>query len=388
MRLDRAWLNRNFLLALAAAAFVLLWQGLTVRYNYGGNWTALYFTGDRFAVPPALKSGTFLFKNSYGYDGQFYRYIAHDPFFQYGYSSYVDDPRLRYRRIFLPMAAFLVAGARQDTIDAAYIAIVLLATLAGVYWSSLYAATQGCHFGWGLIFLLSPGALTSIDRLLTDGLLTALFAGVLVYSSGNDVLKLFAILTLAALTRETGFLLIAGAAGAEFFHKRYQRGLLFAAASLPALIWYAFVSLHTKSSAESAMRIFTFPGAGLVARMFTVRPFADPVLRVAVPVLDLLTLLGFIASLALALRWIWKPGLSQVAITIGLFVVLGLVAGSPDHLLEGYGYSRPLSPLLLFVMLRAVAEGAWLALIPPLLVTASVAVFFVSPALTVLKALL
>jgi len=57
-------------------------------------------------------------------------------------------------------------------------------------------------------------------------------------------------------------------------------------------------------------------------------------------------------------------------------------------LFEAYGYSLPLSPRLLFVMLQAVVRGFWIALVPPLLVTTSVAIFFVSPALRTLKALL
>jgi hypothetical protein len=56
-------------------------------------------------------------------------------------------------------------------------------------------------------------------------------------------------------------------------------------------------------------------------------------------------------------------------------------------LVEAYGYSRPLSPLLLFVMLQAVARGFWLALVPPLLVSLSIATFFIDPAWRIWKAL-
>ncbi|HXM41822.1 MAG TPA: hypothetical protein VN924_11245 [Bryobacteraceae bacterium] len=67
--------------ALLCAALVLSWQAPTVRRNYGGNWTALYCTGDKFSIPPALASeNIYSFKQSYGWDGQFYHYISHDPF--------------------------------------------------------------------------------------------------------------------------------------------------------------------------------------------------------------------------------------------------------------------------------------------------------------------
>ena len=46
--------------AAAAAVLVLLWQSLTVHYNYSGNWTALFHTGDTYAVPPELLACTYI----------------------------------------------------------------------------------------------------------------------------------------------------------------------------------------------------------------------------------------------------------------------------------------------------------------------------------------
>jgi len=285
----------------------------------------------------------------------------------------------------VPIAAFFLAGGRQNLIDGAYIAIVLSAIFLGTYWSSVYAVLSGRHIAWGLLFLLTPGALASIDRMVIDGMMTALFAGFLVYAKREDATKLYVVLALSALTRETGLLLVAGTVGAALLQKRFGRALLFGTAALPALGWYVFVRLHT--SAIALPPIFAIPGLGLVRRLLTARTVPGRVWDVVVPVLDVLSLLGLIASLVLALWWISKSPREPSAITIGLFVVLGLVAGSPEHLVEAYGYSRPLSPLLLFVMLQAVAEGFWLALVPPLLVSLSIATFFIDPAWRIWKAL-
>jgi hypothetical protein len=214
--------------------------------------------------------------------------------------------------------------------------------------------------------------------------MTALFAGFLVYTKRQDTTKLYVILALACLARETGFLLIAGVTGSELLRRSYAKALLFATAAVPALGWYAFVRLHTET--YEVPSIFDLPGVGLIRRLFTVRPVPDPVLHTVIQVLDVLSLLGLIASLVLAMRWIWKLWPGPVAITAALFVGLGLVAGSPAHLFEAYGYARPLSPLLLFVMLQSVASGFWIGVTPPLLVSASLAIFFVSPALRILSA--
>ncbi len=363
---------------------VLSWEDLVVRYSYGGNWTALFWTGNILPIPAELRPGTYVFPHL-GYDAQAYRYVARDPLFRKGYAASIDSPSLRYRRILVPAAAFFLVGGRQSLIDGAYIAIVLMAIFLGVYWSSIYAQDSGRHTAWGLIFLLTPGALTSIDRMVIDGMMTALFAGFLVYAKREDATKLYVVVALSALTRETGLLLVAGTVGAALLQKRFGRALLFATAAVPALGWYVFVRLHT--SAIAVPPIFAIPGLGLIRRLLTVRSVPGRVWHTVVPVLDVLSLLGLIASLALAVCWISKSPREPAAITIGLFVVLGLVAGSPEHLIEAYGYSRPLSPLLLFVMLQAVARRLWLALVPPLLVSISIATFFIDPAWRILIAL-
>ena len=43
--LRRIMPGRPLTAGLAAVALALLWQALTVRYNYGGNWTGLFCTG-------------------------------------------------------------------------------------------------------------------------------------------------------------------------------------------------------------------------------------------------------------------------------------------------------------------------------------------------------
>jgi hypothetical protein len=46
---------------------------------------------------------------------------------------------------------------------------------------------------------------------------------------------------------------------------------------------------------------------------------------------------------------------------------------------DAYGYARPVSPLLLYVMLRAAASRRWWQLAAPLAVTVSILIYFVKP---------
>ena len=56
------------ILAAVCALCVLGWQALTVRYTYGGRWAGLFYIGEFFKAPAALKSpNDFVGQNSFGY---------------------------------------------------------------------------------------------------------------------------------------------------------------------------------------------------------------------------------------------------------------------------------------------------------------------------------
>jgi hypothetical protein len=57
-------------------------------------------------------------------------------------------------------------------------------------------------------------------------------------------------------------------------------------------------------------------------------------------------------------------------------------------MIEVFGFARPVSPLLLWIMIEAVSRKTWSALAPPLLVSLSVSLVFASPLVTVMKGLL
>ncbi len=367
-----------------AVASVLLWQGANVRYNFGGNWTGLFCTGDSQRVPPDLAAGTYRFQQPSGYDGQFYRYIAHDPLFRKGYSGFIDDARLRYRRLLVPGLAWLLAAGCSEWIDFTFIAVVVASIGMGVYWSGRYLGLRGRHPGWGLVFLLTPAALTSMDRMLVDATLTALFAAFLCAAEEGSERRLYVLSMIACLTRETGFLMAGSCVLHWSIRRRYAKAACFATAGAPALAWYRFVALHTvgQPHAWGALR---YALTGIFQRLLGAWLFRESTLGIALSTIDAFAVLGLVASFVLAGYWCWRrqPGLVQISVL--LFLGLGLVLGSPEYMAEAVGYGRPVSPLLLYVLLEAVRAGAWLALLAPLAVTLSVGVFFAKPLLRILR---
>src|SRR6516225_3503246 len=97
--------------AILAAGLGLAWQSTLVHKLYNGNWSALFYHGvygNSVPNDPAF-AGTYLFPADFGFDGQYYRVVAHDPFRTRDYLTFIERPVMRYRRILIPMLAYSFA---------------------------------------------------------------------------------------------------------------------------------------------------------------------------------------------------------------------------------------------------------------------------------------
>ena len=133
---------RSLNVAALATALVLAWQIATVHANYDGNWTALYCVGRRSILPDELKEGVWIHEDSKGYDGQWYRIVARDPWLQDGLWRYLDTPK-RQQRILLPAVAWALAAGHPKLDDTTFIATALCFLFAGVWISAVWIADQG-----------------------------------------------------------------------------------------------------------------------------------------------------------------------------------------------------------------------------------------------------
>jgi hypothetical protein len=389
MQIDR----KSALWAFLCAALVLSWQSLTVRSNYGGNWTALFCTGDRLQIPPVLAGeNIYRFRQSDGWDGQFYHYIAHDPFLAGGMWKYIDAPRLRYQRILVPALSYALAWGDASHIDTAYRATILLFLGLGAYWLSRLAGSYGHTGAWGLAFVCIPAAIVSMDRMAVDVALAAFVMAFALYSrEGEADWKLYAVLLLAALARETGLLPVAAYCIWLVLRKRVWRTAIFATAALPTLAWYRYVDLRTPS--------FIYPGihSGPLAQPFSgviyrlLHPFPYPFSPIVDSIIwgfDFLAIAGMLLAFASAVPIARKTGFTARGWTMLLFVLLGIFLGHPSWV-EAYDYGRILSPLLVLMALESLAPEPrawfkWLPLAPLCMVVPRCALQLASQALAVL----
>lgn len=389
--------SRRPALALAAfaAALTLALQWATVACNHDGDWSALFVDGAEYPAAPPLEWERHRRIAGTGFDGQIYHLIAHDPFLRDGLDRYVDAPRLRYRRILVPLAAHVLALGRPAWIDAAYRVVILLCVFAGTYWSARCASVLGRAPLWGLAFLLVPAVPISAERMTIDVALAALTAGFALYADRPGSRRLLVVLALAALVRETGVLLALGVAVALALRGQRMQALRPLLALLPALAWFAYVHARTP---PYEYPLDPRPLSGAVRAMVQPDPAPDvPPGQVGEwwrqtirrkPAFDRVALAGVLLAIGLGLWGLrpWPP--AAPAMAAGLFALLGVVSQRADQWLFVYDYGRVYAPLVLLLLLRGLREGRWAMALPLALMWPRILLETTMQAVGILRALL
>ncbi len=350
----------------AAILLVALWQWATVTANYGGNWTALFCTGELERHPPLVTSEhIYLFAHSTGYDGQFYQYIAHDPFLRTDLKRYVDDPRMRYHRILVPLLAYGLALGEPAAIAPACELVCLLTIALGVYWCCGFAQNAGLSPAWGLLFLAMPAIPITIDRLVVDGALAALTAAFLYYDrrppSRSKNWKMFAVLASAALTRETGFLLVLAYCAYVIWRREFRMACLFAFSAAPAFAWYAYVQANT-SGATYRPSFIPFVTIARALAHPSKYPASVPFIPAVVGA-DYLAFAGVLLAFGFALLWFVRVPYDPARITAALFAFMALLFQITGQWGNVYTYGRIYTPVLLcLAAIGAEQQNPWLLL--------------------------
>jgi hypothetical protein len=366
------------LLALAGTLGLFLWQFLTVHYNYHGNWTGLFYIRAGMAVPDFLKSEHLFVFQKHGYDGMAYHLIAHDPWMRKGSADVMSDASFRYQRILVPLLAWLVAFGQDRWIHPAYFAVILAFAFLGVYWLSLFMSRVGLAPAWGLMFLLTPAAITSIDRMTLDIALAALIVGFALYVNESPDWRVLVILTCAALTRETGVAMIVGYAIYLFARRNIPGGLLAASTAVPAAAWFLFLAQRQKpilSKFVTLVPLARFLQRVIHPRFYRVLP---PFERIAGQVLDAVALAGVALALIYAARILIRQRWDGRSAVICVLALEAVFLGTGGVWFDAYAFGRVLSPLLLLAAMLNTGIPPLAAFLPIMMVDARLGLNFVS----------
>ena len=376
--------NRRGVCLAAALVCALLGLGLQfaiVHRQFGGNWTALFCSGSRFPVPPELAGeGVYVFPKSNGYDGQMYHYIAHDPLLRTGIPRYLDNSRVRYRRILLPAAGFLLAAGRPQWIDRGLFAANLLLLFLGAWWLGRYLDALGLHAGFAVLLLLTPASLVSLDRLTADLAITAVCIGYalcvrLRYDAGA-----YALLVLACLAKETGFVLALAACLALLWERRFWKAAVWSGAMLPAALWYGYGILRTPDYPDPTFtRMIPLQGILEAVVHPTVYP-AGAAVGAALGWLDRLALPGFLIAAALSFWLIRRNGPGRLELALALWSLLGLCLPG-NFWADPFSGPRVFTPLFVCLLLCGKPVAGWPAALPLLLTVPRIALQVLGPLL-------
>jgi hypothetical protein len=309
-----------------------------------------------------------------------YHYAAHDPLIRTDIWRYMDNSRVRYRRILLPAIAFLLAAGRQAWIDSAFLGANLLFLFLGTWWLSRYLDSLGLQPRLAALFVLAPASLISIDRLTVDLAFTALCIGFALYVRLGQDAKAYAVLMLACLCRDTGFVLAAAACLALSVERRFAKAAVLATAMLPAAAWYWRVKLMTPDySDERFGQLIPFKGIFEVL-LYPLRYTFRGAVSAGLGWLDRLAMLGYVVAVVLTFWLIRRNGFGQMEAAMVLWGVLGLCL--PRSFWEDcYSGTRVFTPLLIYFMLRAVPAMGWKSMVPLLMVIPRIALQVGAPLL-------
>lgn len=370
--------------AILAVVLGFGWQTTLVHNLYGGNWSALFYHGwGGGGVPnePAF-ANTYVFPDEFGFDGQYYRIIAHDPFVIRGYVRHINQPANRYRRILVPLLAFALAFGRQPYIDAGIIGTLLFFLFLGVYWLARYAVLFGRSAAWGLAFFLAPATFAGLERSAIDMALTALTIGFVLYLREQSRYRLFLVLVMAGLCRETGLCLILAYVGSALLKKSGERLVLGCASLLPALAWYGYIQMHIPADTGSLLRLpLTDLLRNLLHHDVGYVSYGGPFVRFGYYVAVFGVLLAFVRSFRASLNgWTSAEGLAALALTM-----TGLLFQPPGLWVQPYYFGRVLAPLLVLLGLEFFPTRDWRKVLPACMVTQAILLVSAASALRVVK---
>ena len=327
-----------------------------------------------------------IFPRGYGYDGQFYHAMAHDPLVRGDSWRFMDDARLRYRRILVPLSAWLLALGRDRFVDAAYDGVLAAAVFLGAWAFGGLARLRDRSAAWGAGFLLIPATVISLDRMTPDVALASLTAALPLAVQTERRGLAFVVSMLAPLVRETGWLVLLGYGASLVLQRRWRHAGVVTLAALPAAAWYVYVH---RSFPSHPYPLLAVPLAGLwSAAMHPQDAASQAALAPLMRLFGLLALAGMLLAFAwAAVLWRRDPH-GALPITGLLFALVGIFVQRPDHWLAAHDYGRVYSPLFVVLALYALTRGTAWPLLPLGLVWARLALEMRGEVLGVVRGIL
>jgi hypothetical protein len=335
------------------------------QFKMFGDANGLIHFGSYFAPfthPPknAITGG------KYGYDGQWYWVLAHDPLLLWKSTlAHLQFQRFRAQRIAYPALSYVVAQVLSVPTATAMLLVNMGLLVGGTFAFSLYAVRRGWSPLWGLVVGLLPGLVMATLYDLTDPLAAlALLAGLIGWSRGSRRWAPL-MLAVAVLAREVIVLVVIGIALEALFRAwtgRHEPGSLrriardaWPGVAVPAAAfigWHFYVETVAIGHVGTAASTFPFDSF--------IRGWNRALhLHGTMKIWDIAFEVFMCAASAVALIAVWRDH-SAISLTAALMVV-GLGVADYGVIL---GDSRDSAPLFLLLLVAGLERRSWWRLAP------------------------
>lgn len=268
-------LTKRFAAFPAVAAIYLF---ILIQYSgrFDGNVTGFIVIGDYFKSPLVSTDKTFIYRNNYGYDGQFYYYIAHDPFIKSTNYDHIDLPTYRYGRIGYPLLVNIFSLGTASLMPYMMLMVNIGAVLGGMWFVMKIAGYYNDNSGSqssaiilpdgaaALIYGLIPGLLLSTLRCLPEPV--ALFfitGGIFFYLTDRDVIAA-SFLSAAVLSRETSFIAVIAVLAGLSLKRDFKKAVFYLMPFGVYLLWQLNIFSHFGTISQTVgTRDMGFPFKGI-----------------------------------------------------------------------------------------------------------------------------
>jgi hypothetical protein len=353
-------------IAMSIFAYILLNHSCKINKNI----TGFMVIGDHFKAPQFWTPQTLVHQGSVGYDGQFYYYIAHDPFILGQTYHHIDSPAYRYQRIIYPLTSWLLSLGQPKWIPYAMVAVNLFAIVTGTWFILLILRHYHRSPWYGLLYAGFWGFLLCLLRSLPEPSAMA-FVVIAVYCYLKGAIRRLAFfLGLAALTQETS-LLVSMSFLAAFFRKKERRSCLYLLFPFCAYgLWQLYLFSHFQTfSFLAGVQNFAPPFMGIIEKYISLCRVPLTYATMA----EWLFLLMVTTLIFLALYDIIRY---YGPLTLA-FLGYALMTACFSQLIwvESWSYARANSGLLVFNLLVFIKEKAAMNLLPMCLLPV---IFFLS----------
>ena len=265
----RRWSAWGVRAAYAGCVAVFVWA-VAQFYQPATGFTSLISIGDATdvrAVTALRQVPHYVYKDSAGYDGEYYVQLALDPTLRNPeLATAIDNLPYRARRILFCAVAWLgglgqpawivQSHALFNVVSWFLLAWVLLRWFPPTDWNNFLRWFGG---------MFSHGVCMSVRDSLVDGPSVLLIAVAMAAVESGSRSRATALVALAGLGKETNLLALAGLANARWRESRawlrFARTAVLAA--LPLLAWLAYVRWKAGPAGDAGLRNFALPLAGL-----------------------------------------------------------------------------------------------------------------------------